>query len=203
LTGSWTIGTYYSTEVPVPSILGQNPDHGFDEPLGLLTDCHRRIERFLEVLRPVVHEYAERPLDTRAESAVLTAKRYFADAAPRHTADEEDSLFPRLRSAAAARSRPCDAIARLEGEHDRADRLHARADELLEAWLRDLALPARDHAELGSLLDTLRELYRAHIHTEEAEVFPLAAELLSGPDLAAMGSEMRARRGLAPEPERS
>jgi hypothetical protein len=34
----------------MPFPIGRRPDHGFDEPLGLLSDCHRRIEDFLQVL---------------------------------------------------------------------------------------------------------------------------------------------------------
>lgn len=30
--------------------IGQRVDHDFDEPLGLLSDCHRRIEHFLRAL---------------------------------------------------------------------------------------------------------------------------------------------------------
>lgn len=33
--------------------IGHRPDHGFDEPLGLLSDCHRRIEHFLRVLTAI------------------------------------------------------------------------------------------------------------------------------------------------------
>ena len=37
----------------MPVRIGGRPEHGFDEPLGLLSDCHRRIERFLGVLAAV------------------------------------------------------------------------------------------------------------------------------------------------------
>ncbi|MCC6228425.1 MAG: hemerythrin domain-containing protein [Phycisphaerales bacterium] len=186
------------------NILGHAPGHDFNEPIGLLTDCHRRIEKFLEMLQRAAREYGDKPLDTKAADAVRTAQRYFAHAAPKHTADEEESLFPRMRAAAArgrvggAQGTGCDAIARLEGDHAHADRLHAQVDVLLEAWLRDGSLPPERFAEVGSLLATLRELYRDHIHIEEAEVFPLAGSLLSPSDLSAMGSEMRARRGQTP-----
>ena len=30
--------------------IGGKPDSGFDDPIGMLIDCHRRIERFLHVL---------------------------------------------------------------------------------------------------------------------------------------------------------
>ena len=33
-----------------PLQIGAAPDHDFDEPLGLLSDCHRRIEHFLDIL---------------------------------------------------------------------------------------------------------------------------------------------------------
>ena len=33
--------------------IGQPADHGFDERLGLLSDCHRRIEQFLGLLSTV------------------------------------------------------------------------------------------------------------------------------------------------------
>lgn len=184
---------------PTLNILGHAPGHGFDEPIGLLTDCHRRIEMFLEVLQRAAREYGDKPLDTKAADAVRTAQRYFAHAAPKHTADEEESLFPRMKAAAArggTHGKGCDALARLEGDHAHADRLHARVDVLLEAWLRDGSLPPGPAAELAALLDTLLELYRGHIHTEEAEVFPLACTLLTTSELTAVGEEMRARRGL-------
>jgi len=50
--------------------------------------------------------------------------------------------------------------------------------------------------ELVVVLDELPGLYRGHIHTEDTEVFPLAGKLLSDQELSAVGSEMRARRGL-------
>ena len=77
--------------------IGHRPDHDFHEPLGLLSDCHRRIEHFLAVLTTIANHVdgAELRDDQRVQLAGAIA--YFATAAPRHTADEEDSLFPRLR----------------------------------------------------------------------------------------------------------
>jgi hypothetical protein len=37
----------------MPVVIGGRPDSSFSDPLGLLTDCHRRIERFLGALRRV------------------------------------------------------------------------------------------------------------------------------------------------------
>ena len=179
-------------------ILGRTPDHGFDEPLGLLSDCHRRIERFLDLLVRIAHDYAHASLPPDAAGAVCKARQYFAHAAPKHTADEEESLFPRMKAAARANGKTCEAIERLEGDHDRAAPLHKRIDFLLDEWGRAGSLQSERSTELHSLLEALRELYSAHIHVEDTEVFPLAGTLLTAKELAAVGSEMRARRGLAP-----
>jgi len=42
----------------MPLQIGQRPDHGFAQPLGLLSDCHRRIEHFLRVLLAINREAA-------------------------------------------------------------------------------------------------------------------------------------------------
>lgn len=198
------------------NLLNRQPDHGFDEPIGLLTDCHRRIEKFLDVLLGVAREYAPgqpgrgdagggKPLDAQARAAVETAKRYFRHAAPRHTADEEESLFPRLKAAVertAATGGGAEAVKHLRDDHKQADAMHARVDALLDVWLNDAAgeLAAAHAAELLALLESLRELYRGHIEVEEKEVFPLAEKVLAPSDLAAMGEEMRARRGIGSQP---
>lgn len=187
------------------SILGRGPDHDFDEPLGLLTDCHRRIESFLGVLLRVTQEVKGRPLDVPHAEALRKAQAYFAHAAPRHTADEEGSLFPRVRAALAGdgnAGQRAEAIAdldRLHGDHARADSLHARVDELLTAWLRDGELAVEQVSELEGLVESLGSLYREHIHVEESVVFPLAGRVLSGDDLSRVGAAMRARRGLTSE----
>lgn len=176
--------------------LGARAEHGFDQPLGLLSDCHRRIERFLAVLVRVVREFEGRALNAEAANAVQTAKRYFAEAAPRHTADEEESLFPRMRAAARARARSCEVIDRMESQHQEGGALHAQVDALLALWLNVQTLPEPISRELLALLERFQALYLAHIRVEDLEVFPLAAELLSAEEIAGVGLEMRARRGI-------
>src|SRR5579871_539064 len=94
--------------------IGQRPDHSFDEPLGLLSDCHRRIEHFLRVLETLAAR-DDRALTVAERTDLRTALAYFATAAPRHTADEEQSLFPRLRASADAGARSAvEIVERLE-----------------------------------------------------------------------------------------
>src|ERR1017187_1715161 len=78
--------------------IGAKPDSGFDDPIGMLKDCHRRIERFLHILCVVAERAAGRGLTDEETAGVQAALRYFREGGQRHTADEEESLFPRLRA---------------------------------------------------------------------------------------------------------
>lgn len=182
----------------MPVVLNARPDHGFDEPLGLMADCHRRIERFLNGLARLAQE-AELPLPEGRRGPLETALRYFREAAPRHTADEEESLFPRLLASGDERARAAaEAMRRLQEQHAEADRLHREVDRLGQAWLGRGRLSADEAAELRSMLARLATLYEEHIAVEEHCVFPLAASVLEESDLRAIGEEMAVRRGLPP-----
>ena len=183
----------------MPIQLGQRPGPGFEDPLGLLSDCHRRIERFLDVLISVVDQSADGALKPEHREPLEGALRYFRVAAPKHTQDEESSLFPRLRQVEEAAVR--DAMAkldRLEADHDTADRAHARVDALGSQWIRDGTLSCELRDELSRLLADLQELYRRHIAVEDRELFPLAGRVLDSAQLATLGREMAQRRGLRP-----
>jgi hemerythrin-like domain-containing protein len=179
----------------MPVIIGAKPESHYSDPIGLLTDCHRRIERFLGALARLAAESrgGELPPDHRA--SLETALRYFREAAPKHTADEEKTLFPRLRAC----GRPeIDAmlskVESLERDHDRADLAHVEIDRLGQQWLAQGTLKADDAARLTELLDELTVLYRDHIALEEGAVFPQAAAVLGPDDRKKMGEEMAARR---------
>ena len=67
----------------------------FSKPMVLLSDCHRRIEMFLGVLNGIA-QLENRPLTKDEQGSLEKALRYFHEAAPNHTADEEQFLFPGL-----------------------------------------------------------------------------------------------------------
>lgn len=168
----------------------QAPLASFDDPLGLLVDCHRRIERFLGVLGGVAARDAR--LDAEARAALAKALDYFRDAAPRHTSDEEHSLFPRLARVEGGGAE----LARLTEEHAELEPAHARIDALGRDWLARGELGAEEHAEFAALVAALALRYAEHIAHEERVVFPLARARLDRLDLLAIGVEMRARRDL-------
>ena len=181
----------------MPIVIGAKRESDFTDPIGMLGDCHRRIERFLDVLVRVAEAVKGGALDEAQRGAFETALRYFREAAPKHTADEEESLFPRLRRIKDQRLLAVLArVEALEEEHVCADKIHGEVDELGRAWLREGSLTPQRASRLAMLLKQLREIYRYHIAAEDNEVFPPAAAAISEDDRRAMGSEMAARRGV-------
>ena len=185
----------------MPVSLGSKPEHGFDQPLGLLSDCHRRIENFLDVMIRVLErsqQAGRAALAPDEREALEAALRYFDVAAPRHTQDEEDSLFPRLRASADPDARAALArVASLEADHRHADAMHAEAKALSRRWLDAGPLAPAESQRLAEVLRALREMYTRHILLEDSELFPLAARVLDQQQLLEIGREMAQRRGLA------
>ncbi len=179
----------------MPLRIGQSPDHTFDEPLGLLADCHRRIEHFLEVLLRIERAAAGRGLTPEEWPQIETALRYFETAGPRHTADEEESLFPRLRATSDAEStRALRVLDQLEIEHEMVDAHHHMINILCRRWLDHDRLSDEDARELRDRLYDLQAIYREHIAIEDRQLFPIARRLLSAKALQDIGREMAARR---------
>ncbi|HEY6490634.1 MAG: hemerythrin domain-containing protein [Terracidiphilus sp.] len=172
--------------------IGAKPDSGFDDPLGMLKDCHRRIENFLRVLCVVAERARGRKMAEEEAEAIEAALHYFRVGGERHTADEEESLFPRLRAQGVDAATGC--CQELESDHERANALHAEAETLYRRWMADGTLGAADEARLSKTTDELSRLYAAHIRVEEDVVFPHAAKVLDGAAVAQMGEEFRARR---------
>jgi hemerythrin-like domain-containing protein len=178
-------------------LLGQKPLADFTNPIEMLKDCHRRIEHFLDTLRTLERTYRERALDDAGRRALEWAVNYFANFAPRHTADEEESLFPRLRHSEDPDVRASLAnIDGLEHDHRRCEECHALVDQRIRQWLRAGELGSAERLELRGALDELAAIYAAHIQLEEQQVFSLAARILTTDQVSEIGHEMKARRAL-------
>lgn len=176
--------------------IGEPTSPTFQQPLALLSDCHRRVEHFLALLRRVAHDADGGPLNSLQHEALETALRYFREAAPKHTADEEDSLFPRLRALVTPEALAVlEKVRALEADHKTAGRSHEAVEIFGQLWLIQNHLGSDETAALKTHLDWLHALYSTHIAIEDSEVFPAAARLLADDDLNAVGREMAARRG--------
>jgi hemerythrin-like domain-containing protein len=176
--------------------IDEPPLADFSNPLGMLSDCHRRIERFLGVLRRLGEEDRGGSLPALRRDALREALRYFREGAPKHTADEEQSVFPRLRAAAGAPD-ALNRLGALEADHRSAAAAHDELDALGAQWLATGSLPPGDAARFLQRSIELTSLYARHIEVEEREIFPEAGRQLSATHLHAIGVEMASRRGLA------
>ena len=181
----------------MPIQIGQRPQASFLNPLGLLSDCHRRIELFLNVLLTIAEEVDRKTLVGEQRNAFDVALKYFREAAPLHTLDEEESLFPRLRDKRGENTEAALAtLNRLHQDHKSVDVIHRSVDELGREWLRQGKLVPEKKQVLIGLLRQLADAYRPHIAIEDSELFPLAATMLNATELSAIAGEMASRRGL-------
>jgi hemerythrin-like domain-containing protein len=171
-------------------LLADHAAPAFDDPLGVLSACHRRIERQLATLARLQRHLPAHGCDHDARAAARGILRYFDTAAVNHHADEEGSLFPRLLLHASAAAAPL--LADLAADHQR----------LAGEWrhLRPLlaAICAGARANLSPRqVAFLRAGYDRHIAREESELLPLAQATLDPAEIAAIGREMAQRRGVS------
>jgi len=185
--------------VMLPIRLGGPPLADFNQPLEMLHDCHRRIEHFLDVFKRVAQQFSDSELNEEGRRALEASLTYFSQAAPRHTADEEQSLFPRMRTSADPVVQAALAeLDSLEADHRTAEELHEKVDALGRHWLRAGRLTEEEMTRFQAWLDELAAIYAAHIRMEEERVFVMAAQALSAEELQEVGAEMRKRRRIAP-----
>src|SRR5689334_8324657 len=136
--------------------IGAKPESDYTDPLGLLGDCHRRIERFLNLLATITRTASGRPLNAEQREAMEAARVYFKNAAPKHTRDEEESLFPRLRAANDPQAvAALSLIEHLHADHEAADEMHREVNTLVRRWLAEGGLATEMARLLAGLLDEL------------------------------------------------
>ncbi|MGE5113478.1 MAG: hemerythrin domain-containing protein [Acidobacteriaceae bacterium] len=166
----------------------------FSDPTGLLSDCHRRIEMFLGMLA-AVGERIDQPITDETRRALESALRYFGQAAPKHTADEEVSLFPRLRQMNDPDMQSAFAeLDKLESDHRWAEPLHAEVERLGVRYLDAGQLSVAEVESYRTSVARLVSMYKHHLSVEDELIFPLAKRLLSEKDNSAIANEMADRR---------
>jgi hemerythrin-like domain-containing protein len=170
-------------------------DDSLEVPFGLLSEGHRRIEELLSLSVTVADGRRGGALAEHDREALTAGLHCFRTVIPRHWADEEQSLFPRLRSSGNSQAKTAiRMVERLEADHRVAEDHHDAVDVLGRRWLRLGGLPAGDARALREHLVALERLYRRHIALEDQELFPLARRVLTAAELGAIGHEMAARR---------
>ncbi len=167
-------------------------DCEFDNPIGILRDCHHKIKRSLHVLWVIADRAGGRELTAEETAAVQSEIDCLRVDGARHTADEEQSLFPRLR--AETITGDSEELNVLEDNRRQADPLHALVENLYSAWISAGALRLENQLRLQSCTAMLKGLSDQHVQVEEQIVFPRAQQVLDRETISAIAREFRARR---------
>ena len=151
---------------------------------------------FMRSLESVANVIDSAP-DEETRRALETALRYFHDAAPKHTADEEESLFPRLRELQSPEVQNAfSKLEELEGEHRWAEPLHAEVESLGMEYLSRGQLSPGQVEAFRRAVTQLSEMYKRHIAVEDESLFPVAAKVLPASEKQAIAAEMAKRRAV-------
>jgi len=163
------------------------PSSDKEDAISLLLGCHQRIRHFTEVALRLAQN-PEAPVSDRSEAA-RSVLRYFQVALPLHEADENESIYPRLR-----RKLPPGALA---DANEAMVRQHTEIDaviaELIPQW-QSVAAAAGQPPELLSRTSHLQQLWDVHLSVEEEHVVPALRQHLTADDLNAIRNEMSVRR---------
>lgn len=171
----------------------RSPGVGFEAPFEMLTACHERVERMLDLLSRLQVHLTEQGCDEQARSAAVDVLRYFDLAAPQHHLDEELHVFPAVLALQAQPLRQL--VERLQREHLEMERLWALVRQTLErvthadaqSWI---SLNDADKAAMAAFA----AIYQDHIRDEESLVYPAAQQALVKDQLQAMSLDMVRRR---------
>lgn len=160
-------------------------------PLEHLVACHRRIEERLDMLARAGAHLADRPAD--ALEAIDAAFRYFDSSGVLHTADEEQSVFPRLRPRLLPEE--LEMISQLDREHREAEALYAELKAVAARLRKDPRSEALGE-EYRKLVKRFTDLYNSHIAFEDRELVRVAKRDLTRQELDAISREMKQRRNV-------
>jgi len=167
-------------------LLQQSGSVGFDDPLGMLKACHEKIRSHCQLLIDLCEYMKTHDADRDAIATGRKILKYFSTAAKNHHQDEELDIFPLIRHSQTVH----DLITQLEQDHQKLEKLWLLFEPILE----------KDNLKKISLLETeikaFKQHYEEHIQTENNQLIPEAALLLSADQLIKIGKKMRARRAV-------
>jgi hemerythrin-like domain-containing protein len=163
------------------------------DAVDMLTACHQRIRSFTGIALRLAEAQGSGPAEVA--NAAAAVHRYYSIALPLHEADENESVYPRLRDVLtdAGEQR---ALQDMVEQHGPLNQVIAR---LLPRWDDLRGAPEKLPAVSAPLLADSRrllELWNEHLALEEQAVFPLIRERLNPEALRDIHAEMKRRRGI-------
>lgn len=172
----------------------RSPGVGFEAPFEMLSACHERVERMLDLLARLRDHVAKNGCDAQAATAAVDVMRYFDLAAPQHHLDEERHVF--VAVLALQNDRLDQLVDRLRQEHLEMDKLWGQVRQALERVTHSDALNRAPFGDADQArMDAFMAIYKDHIRAEEELVYPEARRSLGAEQLSAMSRDMLRRRG--------
>jgi len=170
----------------------QSPAPSHSDPVDALLGCHVRIRHFTALA--VSLSRPDAPVDQIA-AAAQAVHRYYTLALPLHEADENESVYPRLRSLLPAGAL-ADANQAMLDQHREIDVLVA---QLIPLWHTIQTRPGLAPAS-AALAARLLAAWTTHLQLEENIIFPAVRRLLSPAEQSAIREEMSLRRQMSRSP---
>jgi hemerythrin-like domain-containing protein len=162
-----------------------------EDAVSQLLGCHDRIRHFTTVALRLA-ELQQAPASDRSQAA-RAVLRYYTVALPLHEADENESVYPRLKKTLLP-GELANANEQMIAQHKN---IAATVAELIPIWQEVEHDPEAQDASSDRLRDCterLSELWNAHLKLEEEQVIPALRQHLTADDLRAIQQEMRDRR---------
>ena len=156
----------------------------------MMERSHRRLEERLADLQSAAGAIVRERAGLAELALVDEVIAYLERSAARHEADEEESLFPRLRGDRDI----APLLADLTAEHAHHRHLIGQLRALRSTW-PPAGPAAADGATLAIAITELSRAYRSHITREEEELLPAARGRLTPAEIASITAEMHRRRG--------
>ena len=190
---------------PEPPVTGiglpghRAPASGLEAPFEMLSACHERVRRMLNLLQRLRTHLQTRGRDDDARAAARDLMRYFDLAAPLHHQDEELHVFPLTLASGDARLKA--ATEALLRDHRAMEALWPPLRTLLQA-VTDAGAPwCPWNDDEDALVSRFLALYAQHLRTEDDTVYPAAMAGIGTDALRTMSHDMMARRGVTPLPK--
>lgn len=165
---------------------------GFDRPLDLIRQTHRRLEQRCALMQRLVGHLHDRGCDADAQATAGHIIRFFDEEMALHHADEEQEFYDAVVAAAPPKSRPGTAklVATLLSEHEK---LQAIWRDVLRPQL--LAIMEGRSSQLNrEAVDRCQSLYVSHVEREEQILLPIAEKRLPPERIEHLGRGMAERR---------
>jgi hypothetical protein len=177
------------------SLRRQAADAAPGDVVDALIACHDRIRHFTAMAAALAEATAAPAVEVSAAAAGVA--RYFAEALPLHSADEDRSLAPRLLALPLADPLRA-AVMAMTQQHGPLEEVLAAALPRWRAVAADPACLPAHAAPLRDLTARVSALWDEHLQLEESTVFPAIRALLGPAEQAAVRTEMEARRAAPP-----